>query len=203
MGGLGPLLPARELGGDLYDFYDIGENVLGLAIGDVAGKGVPAALYGAFASGTVRARAFEKRTPADAAGARQPHAAASRRRGHLLHADLRALRLLHTEGAARQLGPAVSASLPRGDPPCAPIEIAGIPLGAFDDSTYEERALAVETGDIFVFHTDGVTEARNGREAYGVERLVASSRRTRAIRTSASGSWRTSPSWPAPNPATT
>ena len=57
--------PARELGGDLYDFYDIGEQVLGVAVGDVAGKGVPAALYAAFASGTVRARAFERHLPAD------------------------------------------------------------------------------------------------------------------------------------------
>ena len=57
--------PARELGGDLYDFYDMGNGLLGVATGDVAGKGVPAALYAAFASGTVRARAFERRPPAD------------------------------------------------------------------------------------------------------------------------------------------
>ena len=57
--------PARELGGDLYDFYDMGGGLLGVATGDVAGKGVPAALYAAFASGTIRARAFERRTPAD------------------------------------------------------------------------------------------------------------------------------------------
>src|SRR6185503_9054230 len=57
--------PAHELGGDLYDFYDLGEGLLGLAVGDVSGKGVPAALYGAFASGSVRARAFERRTPPD------------------------------------------------------------------------------------------------------------------------------------------
>ena len=43
----------------------MGEGLLGLAVGDVAGKGVPAALYGAFASGMVRARAFERRAPHD------------------------------------------------------------------------------------------------------------------------------------------
>ena len=57
--------PAHELGGDLYDFYDMGSGLLGVATGDVAGKGVPAALYAAFASGAVRSRAFERRTPAD------------------------------------------------------------------------------------------------------------------------------------------
>src|SRR5262249_56459197 len=57
--------PARELGGDLYDFYDMGGGVLGAVTGGVAGKGVPAALYAAFASRAVRSRAFERRAPAD------------------------------------------------------------------------------------------------------------------------------------------
>ncbi len=166
-------LPARELGGDLYDFYDIGENVLGLAVGDVAGKGVPAALYGAFASGTVRARAFERRTPAE-----------------LLERVNRTLRRRGVEGIFCTLTYALfdfssrSLRLANSGVPypfhyraatgrCEPIEIAGIPLGAFDQSRYEERTLGVEPGDIFVFHTDGVTEAWNGREAYGAERLVA------------------------------
>ncbi len=166
-------VPARELGGDLYDFYDIGENMLGLAVGDVAGKGVPAALYGAFASGTVRARAYERRSPAE-----------------LLERVNRTLRRRGVEGifctltyalfdfSARTLRLANSgvpypfhyrAATGR----CEAIETPGIPLGAFDGSGYEERSVGVEPGDIFVFHTDGVTEAWNGREAYGAERLVA------------------------------
>jgi sigma-B regulation protein RsbU (phosphoserine phosphatase) len=68
--------PARELGGDLYDFYDMGEGLLGVAVGDVAGKGVPAALYAAFVSGTVRSRAYERRAPA--AGASRACSARSR-----------------------------------------------------------------------------------------------------------------------------
>src|SRR5262249_24927938 len=48
-------LPANELGGDLYDFFELGEGVLGVEVGDVVGKGVPAALFGAFVSGSVRA----------------------------------------------------------------------------------------------------------------------------------------------------
>ena len=94
--------PPRELGGDLYDFYDIGEQVLGVAIGDVAGKGVPAALYAAFASGTVRARAFERHPPGRPPLPGQPDPAPARHRGLLLHAGLRPLRLL---GAARALSP--------------------------------------------------------------------------------------------------
>lgn len=163
--------PARELGGDLYDFYNISENVLALAVGDVAGKGVPAALYGAFASGTVRARAFHNPAPADLmAGINRT----LRRRGveglfctltfALFDFGARTVRfansglpyLLHFQGAARR---------------CVAVDLGGLPLGAFDGSTYEERALPLESGDVFVFHTDGVTEAHNGRESYGVERL--------------------------------
>ena len=55
---------------------------------------------------------------------------------------------------------------------CEVIDLGGLPLGAFDDSTYEERSIPLESGDAFVFHTDGVTEAHNGREAYGQARLI-------------------------------
>jgi sigma-B regulation protein RsbU (phosphoserine phosphatase) len=163
--------PARELGGDLYDFYDIGEGLLGVAVGDVAGKGVPAALYGAFASGTVRSRAFERRTPAA-----------------LLERVNRTLRRRGVEGLFCTLAFALfdfgsrsvrvgNAGLPyplhyrAATGRCDPLEIAGLPLGMFGDSRYEEREIPLAPGDVFVFHTDGITEAHNGRAAYGVASL--------------------------------
>jgi sigma-B regulation protein RsbU (phosphoserine phosphatase) len=163
--------PARELGGDLYDFYDIGANVLGLAVGDVAGKGVPAALYGAFASGTVRARAFERRGPADLL---ERVNRTLRRRGvegifctltyALFDFSARTLRLANS-GVPYPLRYRVETKQ------CEPIKVAGLPLGAFEKALYDEVQLALESGDIFIFHTDGVSEGWNGREAYGVERL--------------------------------
>jgi sigma-B regulation protein RsbU (phosphoserine phosphatase) len=163
--------PAQELGGDLYDFYDLPEGALGVAVGDVAGKGVPAALYGAFASGTVRARAFESHPPA---GLLARVNRTLRRRGveglycNLTYAvfDFRARRVtlansglpypLHYRAATGQ---------------CEEVEASGLPLGSFDDSAYDERVLALEPGDVFVFATDGVTEARSANEDYGTERL--------------------------------
>jgi sigma-B regulation protein RsbU (phosphoserine phosphatase) len=164
--------PARELGGDLYDFYELSENVLGLSLGDVAGKGVPAALYGAFASGTVRARVGHYDSPADLLA--RINRTLYRRRVEGMFCTLtyarfdfgsRTLRLansglpypLHYRAAERK---------------CSPIEVAGLPLGSFEGSTYEGREVALETGDVFVFHTDGVTEAHNGRESYGTARLM-------------------------------
>lgn len=163
--------PARELGGDLYDFYDIGEQVLGVAVGDVAGKGVPAALYAAFASGTVRSRAFARQPPAE-----------------VLYRSNRTLRRRGIEGFFCTLAFALfdfqsrrmrvaNSGLPyplhyrARTGRCLPLEIAGIPLAAFPDSTYEELSVELEPGDVFVFHSDGASEAWNGTEEYGTLRL--------------------------------
>ncbi len=164
--------PARELGGDLYDFYDMGVGLLGVATGDVAGKGVPAALYAAFASGAVRSRAFERRGPAD-----------------LMQRVNRALRRRGVEGLFCTLGYALfdfkdetvrvaNSGLPyplhfrAASGACAPLEVGGLPLGAFDGSTYEEAAVSLASGDVFVFHTDGLTDARHAGEDYGAARLT-------------------------------
>jgi phosphoserine phosphatase RsbU/P len=164
-------MPARELGGDLYDFYDLEEGVLGVAVGDVSGKGVPAALYGAFASGAVRTRAFERLTPAN-----------------LLYRVNRTLRRRGVEGLYCTLAYAVfdfragEVRLSNSGLPyplhyssetgrCQPIEVAGVPLGALDGSTYEDRELKLRAGDVFVFYSDGVSEASRQGEDYGSERL--------------------------------
>jgi len=174
--------PARELGGDLYDFYDMGEGLLGVATGDVAGKGVPAALYAAYASGAVRARAFERRPPSDLL---ERVNRTLRRRGieglfctlayALFDFQERSLRvansgLPHPFHYRAALGRAV------------PLEVSGLPLGAFDGATYDELRAALEPGDAVVFYSDGVVEARSGKEEYGPERLC------RGIEASALGS---------------
>ncbi|MCM2258165.1 MAG: GAF domain-containing protein [Vicinamibacteria bacterium] len=166
-------LPARELGGDLYDFYELENGRLGLSIGDVAGKGVAAALYGAFASGTVRARAFEKREPAD-----------------LLQRVNRALWNRGIEGFYCTLTYAVfdfplarlrisGSGMPHplhyraATAACERIEIAGLPLGTFEEASYEELGVELATGDVFVFFSDGVQEATRGdNEEYETLRLV-------------------------------
>jgi len=162
---------ARELGGDLHDFYELPGGVLGVSVGDVSGKGLAAALYGAFASGTVRARAFERHPPAD-----------------LLERVNRTLVRRGTEGlfctlsfslfdfAAHTLRMA-SSGLPyplhyeAATGRCAPLEFPGIPLGLFADSTYEEHTVALGAGDVFAFYSDGLTEGTRGEEEYGAERL--------------------------------
>ena len=166
-------LPAEELAGDLYDFYDLGEGTFGLAVGDVAGKGIAAALYGAFASGIVRARALER----------------SYRPGALLARVNRTLRRRGVEGLFCTLAYAVfdlrgqrltiaNSGLPyplhyrAGLGRCEALELPGVPLGAFDGSAYEDKSIPLSPGDVFVFFTDGVTEASRDGEEYGMARLV-------------------------------
>ncbi len=164
--------PARELGGDLYDFYDMGGGRLGVATGDVAGKGVPAALYAAFASGAVRSRAFERRPPAD-----------------LMSRVNRTLRRRGVEGLFITLAYALfdfqdrsmrvaNSGLPHplhyraAAKAAATVAVSGLPLGTFDGVVYDEVEVELGPGDAVVFYSDGVVEARAGHEEYGVERLL-------------------------------
>ncbi|HUG52174.1 MAG TPA: PP2C family protein-serine/threonine phosphatase, partial [Vicinamibacteria bacterium] len=166
-------LPATELGGDLYDFYELGEGTLGVAVGDVTGKGVPAALFGAFASGTIRARAMERRAPGD-----------------LLTRVNRTLRKRGAEGFyctvafahfdfPRRRMVLANSGLPyplvyrAAERRVETIELAGLPLGSFDGVTYEEREVPLASGDAVVFYTDGLTEAYRRGEDYGMTRLAA------------------------------
>jgi sigma-B regulation protein RsbU (phosphoserine phosphatase) len=165
-------LPATELGGDLYDFFELGEGVLGVAVGDVLGKGVPAALFGAFVSGSIRARAMERRAPGD-----------------LMTRVNRTLRKRGAEGFYCTVAFAVfdfprrrmvlaNSGLPyplvyrAAERRVEAIDLAGFPMGTFDDSSYEERVLPLAAGDVVVFYTDGLTEAHGDGDDYGTARLA-------------------------------
>jgi phosphoserine phosphatase RsbU/P len=176
-------VPAREIGGDLYDFLhyerraperersgDCDPN-LGIAIGDVSGKGAPAALYAALASGYLRSHASSR-----------PGAA------HML-------RLLNKSLSARRIdGQYISVAYALWDDHCRLLRVAnsglprplycrkgrvrrvdsvGLPLGLFDDPEYDEVAYRANPGDVFVFFSDGVLDAQNrGGEMFGGTRLV-------------------------------
>jgi len=164
-------LPAREIGGDLYDFFQFRDGTLGLAVGDVAGKGVPAALYGAFASGTVRNQAYQQSTPKELLWTLNK---TLRRRG--IEGLYCTLTYALFDFRAKTLRLA-SSGLPfpihyrARDRSCVEIDVTGLPAGAFDGVDYEEREIPLEAGDVLVFQTDGVSESRRGQEEYGNECL--------------------------------
>jgi sigma-B regulation protein RsbU (phosphoserine phosphatase) len=163
--------PARELGGDLYDFYELDEGHLGVAAGDVSGKGVPAALYAAFASGTVRRRARERKGPADLL---ERVNGTLRRRGiEGLYCTLAYARFDFTARSVRVANSGLPYPLHyrARSGKAQPLTVSGLPLGTFDNVEYDEISVELAPGDAFLFFSDGITEALRGHEEYGVRRL--------------------------------
>ena len=176
--------PARELGGDLYDFLAPEPNHLVIAVGDVSGKGVPAALYSAFAGELVRSRTFRRRyaperfSPAGVLASintilseRQLeeyyctlcYAVFDFKRRTLTLANSGVPYPLHCSGTHRD---DESRVLPSA------LEMPGVPLGLFQGSSYEELTVDLVQGDLFVFCTDGVHDATDeSGEAFGEDRL--------------------------------
>jgi phosphoserine phosphatase RsbU/P len=176
--------PARELGGDLYDFLAPEPNSLVIAVGDVSGKGVPAALYGAFAGELVRSRTFRRRYTADRSG---PATVMASMNTILYERQLEEYycTLLYTVfDFKRRTVTLANAGLPypirkradglAGGGPATQIELPGVPLGSFSGSNYDEVVLDLKEGDLFVFCTDGVSEANDAlMREFGSERLLA------------------------------
>ena len=169
--------PARGLGGDLYDFLAPEPNSLVVAVGDVSGKGVPAALYSAFAGELIRSRTFRRRYAPE----RFTPAGVLASTNTILHE--RQLEEYYCtvcyalfDFKRRNLTMANS-GLPypircSGDT-VAQMALPGVPLGSFAGSTYDELTFDLTAGDLFVFCTDGVFEANDaiGRE-FGADRLL-------------------------------
>lgn len=156
--------PARELGGDLYEFLAPEPNQLIVAVGDVSGKGVPAALYSVFASEVVRSRTFRRRVSHDPAGPGPTLTSINR----ILHEreleeyyctlcyaifDLRR----HTVTMANSGLPYPIRCTADGAS-SAQIELPGVPLGSFGTTTYDELVVPANIGDVFVFCSDGIFE---------------------------------------------
>ena len=168
-------LPARTIGGDLYDFLHYSLSRLGIVIGDVSGKGAPAAIYAALVSGILRSHAPIEPSPAEMLSA--VNFSLSERR---IEAQYVALLYAVWDDQRRTLRIANS-GLPRPlyvhDGKIEIIDAGGLPPGLFDDAEYDELTFKAKPGDMFVFISDGILDARNktgemfGRG--GVEKVVA------------------------------
>ena len=173
--------PARELGGDLYDFLAPESNSLVVAVGDVSGKGLGAALYSTFAGELVRSRTFRRRYAPE----RFSPAGVLASMNTILHE--RQLEEYYCTlcyalfDFKRRTLTLANSGLPypircSGDD-VSQIELPGLPLGAFAGSSYEELTFDLARGDAYVFCSDGVFEANDalGREfgAAGLLQVVS------------------------------
>jgi sigma-B regulation protein RsbU (phosphoserine phosphatase) len=162
--------PARELGGDLYDFLTYGRDRYVLAIGDVSGKGTPAALYGALASGILRSYAAQQLSPRDLLRALNAKLLERKIEGHFItlayavwEPKTRRLRLANS-------GMPLPILVRRGR--CYPIRAEGVPLGLLEQADYQETVTELQPGDLLALFSDGLVEAMDpAYEEFGVRRL--------------------------------
>jgi len=159
-------VPARTIGGDLYDFVPYSMSRMGIAIGDVSGKGAPAAIYAALVSGIIRSHAPIEPGPAEMLSAVNLSLAERR-----IEAQFVSIIYAVWDDEHRTLTVANS-GLPRpiyvhgGKNEI--IEATGLPLGLFDETDYEEFKFRMKPGEMFVFFSDGILDARNRKgELFG------------------------------------
>jgi phosphoserine phosphatase RsbU/P len=165
-------LPARTIGGDLYDFLPYDEQRIGIAMGDVSGKAAPAALYAALISGIMRAASSQALSPA--AMLTQLNDALQERKMDSQYVTM-VFAVWNDEKQTLQIANAgaVQPLFCRAGQ-VETVEAEGFPLGMFKDVSYEEFTLSTRPGDAIVFFSDGIVDALNDREEmFGGERLTA------------------------------
>lgn len=169
----GRSLPAEEVGGDFYSYLPLTGGRLGLAVGDVSGKGMASALYMAIASSIVEAQATT--SPDSATLVRHVNNLLYRRMHNtglntaLLYAQFDLTRRQLRVSNAGLITPIL---LQNGT--LQYLECYGLPLGAVAGEVYEEERIDLKPGHIILFMTDGIVEAMNAeRDLYGFTRLEA------------------------------
>jgi sigma-B regulation protein RsbU (phosphoserine phosphatase) len=168
------VVSSRELSGDLYDFLRYGPQDLGVALGDVSGKGSAAALYGAVAVGTLRSLGSQKPRPANMLRAMNGFLSERLIEGRFMTLCFATWNRRHSRLRMANAGQEQPLLLHGGR--CETIRLAGFPLGMFEDVTYDERSFILDAGDIVVFHSDGIGDAQNATGEFfghaGLARLI-------------------------------
>jgi sigma-B regulation protein RsbU (phosphoserine phosphatase) len=177
-------IPAREVGGDFYDFMEMGDGRLGIVVGDVTGKSVSGALVMSAARGVFRMLSEQE------LGVSQIMIRANRR----LKKDLKsgmfvALLFVVVDAESRTLGLSSGGQtqpihLHGGTGEARLVQTVGdsFPLGILPDAEYQETRLELAPGDKVVLYTDGIVEAMNERqEMFGFDRLLDVAREGREM----------------------
>lgn len=180
----GICIPALEVGGDYYDFVYSGRKSIGIAIGDVSGKGVPAAIYMTLTKGILQSHAEENISPKTVLSKVNSLMYRTIDRNSfvsmfyaVLDVESKTIRFARAGQCpvivAQRFNEQTLFLTPRG-------MALGLEVGKVFDSILEEQHLVLQPGEVLVFYTDGFTEARNSRgEEFGEARLVSSLTRHR------------------------
>jgi sigma-B regulation protein RsbU (phosphoserine phosphatase) len=164
-------LPARMLGGDLYDFVPYDGNRSAIMLGDVSGKAAPAALYAALVSGIMRSEATQHLSPSEML--KTLNDALQER-----HLDSQYVTMLYAvwndDNQTLQIANAGAVQpLFCREGEVDTVKAEGFPLGLFPNVKYEEFTLSTQPGDSLIFCSDGIVDAQNAvGDMFGDERLV-------------------------------
>lgn len=168
-------LPARTVGGDYYDFVDLGGDRLGIVVADVSGKGIAAALLMSVLQTALRVFSVEPHLSIAQLTARMNrvlHQATTEER----YATFFYAQLDHRNRRLRDVNaghnPPYLMRCDNGHSDVVELQTGGTVVGLFPESEYQEGEVELRPGDLFVAYTDGVPEARNlAGEEFGEERL--------------------------------
>lgn len=162
--------PLAGVGGDFLDYFQLSDGTIGLYLGDVSGKGLPAAMYAALAVGTLRGVHKTGQAPG--------HVLSTLNRRLLVRGVPRrysAAQYAIFHPATRQMqiaGAGVPGPFHLSARGCRILEVPGIPPGLFADVDYQMCTITLEPGDSVLFCTDGITDAFNANEeSFGVARI--------------------------------
>ena len=168
------MTPAREVGGDFYDYFELEDGRLAIVVADVSGKGIPAAFFMMHAKAIIKSSIFRSASPAEAAGM------ANQRLNHNNDAYMFVTAWLGIYDSQTGVLEYVSAGhnpavIKRAD---GSTEWAEHPramaLGAFPNAKYTGKTARLQPGDTLILYTDGVTEAMDpAGSLYGADRLIS------------------------------
>jgi sigma-B regulation protein RsbU (phosphoserine phosphatase) len=168
----GRVVPARQVGGDAFDYFPLGEGRMGIAIADVSGKGVPAALLMSNVQASLRAFCNGRMAIPEALQQVNRSVARNATAGKfitLFYAELDAAnrRILFVNAGHNP------PYLRRASGEVEPLEAGGMPLGIFEDAQFELGETAFQPGDSLLLYSDGIPEAFDANEDFfGDERLL-------------------------------
>jgi serine phosphatase RsbU (regulator of sigma subunit) len=168
--------PARAVGGDFYDFMPLSDGRLAFVVGDVADRGVPAALLMATTRVILRGTARRRLSPA----------AALQLSNQLLHPEIPSSMFVTclyaildpTSGRLQYASAGHNPPYRRYNGTIAELRATGFPLGMMPDATYEEHEASIQPGECLLLYSDGLVEAHNQHmEMFGYERLQTALRK--------------------------
>ena len=163
-------IPCRQIGGDFFDFFDLPDETFGLVLGDVAGKGPPAALMASMLLGLFAAHVYRGGTPAETLG--QVNQALVRRAIEARFATALCATLT-ADGRLTYSNAGHNHPFVVGRAGCRRLCSSGLILGAFEQAKFGDETVQLDPGDIVVVCSDGITEAFSAdREEFGDERLM-------------------------------